>query len=146
MIVGMVQKSISKQHIALMLCLIVAVNSVQGTVLCFGADGHIEYESAFHGKCACHDHSGFARGTDSTGTDYDEDKNCDHGPCVDVPVDFDLAQLSPTTEQQDQQFAAADVDIMPAVQTPNFLEYDLASAERSTTSYFTPLRTIVLLA
>lgn len=142
MIVETVRKLIRREHVSLLICLLVAANSVQGTVLCFGVDGHIQYESVFHGQCACHDHAGFARGADNN-----EDKHCDHGPCVDVPIDFDLAQISPTTERPDHQFAAVDVDVLTAGQKPNLLQYDPVSAEHSTTTfYFNPLRTIILRA
>ena len=51
MIVNIAGKDKRRKCVALLVCLFVAANSVQGTVLCFGADGHIEFESAFHEQC-----------------------------------------------------------------------------------------------
>jgi len=145
MIVEIVQKSIRRQHIALILCLFVAVSSVHGTVLCFGADGHVEYESAFHQQCIDQDHAWLSHGSHSSEADHDEDKHSHHGSCVDIPFDLGLVQFFKLTEQLDRPVATFDPDAAIAVWPSDFTEHNPASANFLTGSYFSPLSTIVIL-
>ncbi|UCE47471.1 MAG: hypothetical protein JSW47_17970, partial [Phycisphaerales bacterium] len=66
--------------------------------------------------------------------------------CIDIPFDIGLAKVSQTTEQLDRALAAVETDAIIAVLPPVCFEYDLAPGESLTTSYFSPLRTIILLA
>ena len=139
-------KTKRKEYVALLLCVFVAVNSVQGTVLCFGSDGHVEFESAFHERCAHHDDSLPADHDGHRETDHETDKHCHQGRCVDVPIDVGLAKISQTSEKLDRAFAAAAADAVLAVEQLDCLESGPASNAFFATSYFSPLRTIILLA
>ena len=115
MIVKVLGKTISKEYVALLLCVFVLVNAVQGTVLCYGADGHVEFESAFHEQHTDHDHFRSA------------------------------AQISRTSEQLDRAFAVLYVDAILAIEQLSCLESGPASNAFFATSYFSPLRTVILL-
>lgn len=141
-------KRICRKMVALIICLLVASSSVQGTVLCFGADGHIEFESAFHDQCSDHAHS-CPHDRDSPGAECGEEgKHCHCGPCVDVPVDIGIAKISQTAEQLDRDFALAVIaaDVVITCEQPCYLESNPVWTALILTSYFTPLRTIILLA
>ena len=148
MIVGVAGENMLSKYFTLLVCFLIALNSVQGTVLCFGADGHIEFESAFHKQCTIHDHSQPAtHNYHSSEAEHDEDKHCHQGQCVDIPFDIDFVQISQKTEQLDRAFAAFDADAVIVVLPPGFFECNPVSADFLTTgSYFSPLSTIVMLA
>jgi hypothetical protein len=146
MFVRLVEKILSKECVALLICLLVAANSVQGTVLCFGADGHVEYESAFHEQCTCNSNSPFAHDNHSSEAEHGRKKHCHQGQCVDIPVDFGLVQISQAIEQFDRAFAVVDTDAGIAISHADFNEHFFVSTDFLTTSYFSPLRTIILLA
>lgn len=144
---NIVGKDTRRKCVALVVCLFIAVNSVQGMVLCFGADGHIEFESAFHEQCTDHDHSSPADHSHrSSEADHEEDRHCHDGQCVDVPVDVGLAGISKTTEQLDRASAAICADVIVSAGQPDCFECSPASNVCFATSYFNPLRTIILLA
>lgn len=139
-------KTIIREYVSLLLCVFIAVNAVQGTVLCFGSDGHVEFESAFHERCAHHDDSLPADHDGHCETDHERDKHCHQGRCVDVPIDVGPAKISQTSERLDRAFAAATADAVLAVEQLDCLESGPASNAFFATSYFSPLRTIILLA
>jgi hypothetical protein len=146
MIVNVAGKDNRRKCVALLVCLFVAANSVQGTVLCFGADGHVKFESAFHEQCTDHDHPLPADHTGHSETGHESDRHCHRGPCVDVPIDVGLAKVLKTDEQLDRASAAVDTDAILAVEQPGSLEPAPPSSVFFATSYFSPLRTIILLA
>ncbi len=136
-----------RRLVALLVCLLVATSSVQGTVLCFGADGHVEFEPALHERCSDHDHCRSSEhDRSSSETEREEGGPCDHGPCVDVPVEVNLARISETTEPLNVAFVAVVADAMVALGQFDCLEYNLVSNVFFDTSYFSPLRTVILLA
>lgn len=146
MIVNVAGKDKRRKCVALLVCLFVAANSVQGTVLCFGADGHIEFESAFHEQCTGHDHYLPADHTGhSSETDHKSDGNCHHVQCVDVPMDVGLAKILQTSEQLDRVSAPAIADTIVAIEQSGCLASTAASSLFFATSYFSPLRTVILL-
>lgn len=147
MIAKPVAKTTSRTYGALLVCLFVAANSVQGTVLCFGADGHVEYESAFHQHCTDHDHTWLSHGSHSPEAEHDEDKHSHHGSCVDIPFDLGLVKISRSTEQLDRSAATFDAGAVIAVLPSDFFERSPVSGDFLTAgSYFSPLSTIVILA
>jgi len=87
-------KHLCKKSLAVLLCLFLIGNVAHGTVLCFGADGHIEFESAFHTHCDEHSHN---QSSDHElqlfETVHEGSGHC--GPCVDVPVTVDIVKISP---------------------------------------------------
>ena len=147
MIVKIAAKDVRRKCVALFVCLFVAANSVQGTVLCFGADGHVEFESAFHAQCTDHDHSWAAdHAGHSSEAEHEGDRHCHNGQCVDVSVDVGLVKISQTTEQLDRAFDVVCADVIVVVDQADYSVHCPISNAFFDTCYFSPLRTIILLA
>jgi hypothetical protein len=123
---------------------VVVINSAQGTVLCFGADGHIELESAFHEHC---DHAVHFHTSDQNQPSYETShERCEHcRPCVDVPISFGLAKISPVKKQLNPTFLVPSTNVIVLVENLGSSAYDSISNAFFDTSYFTPLRTVILL-
>ena len=140
-------KYVCREFAAVLVCLSLIGNSAYGTVLCFGADGHIEFESVFHEQCKDHVHS---PSTDhdhhSSEPGHEHDKHCHSGQCVDVPISFGLAKISQTAEQLNPTFAAHAVGVIAVVEQSDCPEHLPASNAFVGGSYFSPLRTVILLA
>ncbi len=140
-------KHIRKEFVTVLVCLSLIGNSAYGTVLCFGVDGHIEFESAFHMQCKDHVHS---QSTDhsrhSSDAQHEHDKHCHSGQCIDVPISFGLAKISKTPGQLTLAFVALATDIIAAVEQSDCSEHLPASDAFVASSYFSPLRTVILLA
>ncbi len=133
-----------KKCIVVLICLLIIGNLGQGTVLCFGADDHVELESAFHERC---DDPAHSQPTDqhqlSYQSDHIKDKHCE--PCVDVPISFGLAKISPVTKQLNPTFPVLSTNVIILTDKLDFSAYNSISNTFVDTSYFTPLRTVILL-
>jgi hypothetical protein len=144
MIVKLAKKQVYRKCIVLLICLVVVGNLAQGTVLCFGADGHIELEPAFHEHC---DHPVHSRASDqnqpSYETGHEKGEHCK--PCVDVPISFGLAKISPVTKQLNPTYLVPATNVIVLTDNLDFSAYNLISNTFVDTSYFTPLRTVILL-
>jgi len=136
------KKQIYKKYIVVLVCLLIAGNSAHGVVLCFGADGHIEIESAFHKRCG--DHSQL---TDQKQlccqSDHEQHKHCE--PCVDVPLSIGLAKISRVSNQLSTTSPTPVVNIILLSDKFEFSAYRSASNTFDAVSYFSPLRTVILL-
>lgn len=139
-------KYVCKEFAAVLVCLSLIGNCAYGTVLCFGADGHVEFESAFHMQCKNHVHSQSTNhGLHSSEDNHEHDKHCHSGQCVDVPVSFGLVKISQTPEQLSLAFAGLAADAIVAVEQSDCSEHLPASNAFVAGSYFSPLRTVILL-
>jgi hypothetical protein len=128
-----------------LICLLIIGNLAQGTVLCFGADGHVEFEPAFHKHC---DHPVHYRASDQNQHFYEagheKGKHCQ--PCVDIPISIDLAKISPVTKQLNPTYLVPATNVIVLTDNLDFSAYNSVSNTFVDTSYFTPLRTVILLA
>ena len=141
------EKHVRKEFLAVLVCLSLIGSSGYGTVLCYGSDGHVEFESAFHEQCKDHVQSQSTDpGQHSSEAEHEHDKHCHSGHCVDVPISFGLARISQTPEQSHPAFAAANLNAIASVEQADCFEHLPTSNTFVATSYFTPLRTIILLA
>jgi hypothetical protein len=142
MIVRLLKKKTYKKCIFVLICLLIVGNSGYGTVLCFGADGHIELESAFHKRCddSVHSHTS-DQNQPSCQADHVKDKHCE--PCVDIPISIGLAKITRVPKQLDSTFPATKVIVL--ANKFNLSAYNSASTTFEATSYFTPLCTVILL-
>ena len=96
MIVKLARKQIYKKCLVVLICLLIVGNSAHGTVLCFGVDGHIEIESAFHERCDDVAHSQPADQNQlSYQSDHVKDRHCE--PCVDIPLTGNCITKRPTS-------------------------------------------------
>jgi hypothetical protein len=144
MIVKLAKKQMYKKCIAVFICLLIAGNLAHGTVLCFGSDGHIEIESAFHERC---DHAVHSSAPDqnqlSSEAEHEICKHC--GPCVDVLISIGLAKISRASTQLNPTFQVPATNVIVATDKLNLSVCNFASNTFAATSYFTPLRTVILL-
>jgi hypothetical protein len=138
---------VAKKHmykcVALLVCLLIAGNSVHGAVLCFGADGHVEIESTFHEQCSAPAH---AQRTEqeqlACQIEHAENGHC--VPCEDVPISIGLAKITRTPKQLIPAFSALAVTVTAPADRFNFLAYHSASTALGT-AYFVPPSSVVLL-
>ncbi|MFC1675516.1 hypothetical protein ACFL3G_00460 [Planctomycetota bacterium] len=144
MTVKIARKQIYKKCFVVLICLLMFGNLTHGAVLCFGSDGRSEIKSAFHERCDDHAHS---QPTDqnqlSYQSDHVKDKHCE--PCVDVPISISLAKISRVSKQLNSTFPAPAANVIVLAEEFNFGAYNLASSTFEATSYFTSLRTVILM-
>jgi len=146
MILSVRKNTTSRKILALLVCLLMAAGSVQGTVLCFGADGHVEFESAFHEQCFAPNHNPPAdEGSRPCESKDQQDDRCHCTPCVDVPVDFGLTLTCQTIEQLDGASVAVYADMSLTVSQPIVFEHLPLSSDYLANPFYSPLRTIILL-
>ncbi len=132
-----------KKYSTKLVCLVLMAAltwSGYGNVLCYGQDGHVAVESALHNHCHDHDEHASAPAHDEThGDEIQASDGC--SPCVDVLIGHagepirlknmvSLGSLSYNT--------AYSVGIRLLTAAANIKTYD-------SFSFFTPLRSIVLL-
>ena len=133
-----------KKCVIVILCISIAANLAHWKVLCFGADGHVELENAFHKRCDDPDHSSApVQNVFSSKAGHELCNHC--GPCIDVPIPNDLVQISNTTQKLNQKFLVQTTYMLIDTDKLNSSVYNLASNTFTDTSYFTPLRTVILL-
>jgi len=138
-------KKLGKKCIVMLICLLIIGNLAQGTVLCFGADGHVELEPAFHNHC---DHPFHSDASDQNQhfheADHEKSKHCK--PCVDIPISIGLAKISHPPKQSNPTSPVPAVNVIADTDKINYSAFDLISNTSVDISYFTPLRTVILLA
>ena len=143
MTVKRAKKQIYKECVIVLICLLIVGNSAHGTVLCFGSDGHIEIESAFHERC---DDTAHSQPTDqkqlSYQVDHVEDRHCE--PCVDIPISIGLAKITRVSKQLNSTFPVPATNVIVLANKFNLSAYSSASSAFDATSYFTPLSTVIL--
>jgi hypothetical protein len=128
-----------------LICLLIIGNLAQGTVLCFGADGHVELEPAFHKRCG---HPVHYRASDQnqhfSEAGHEKVKHCQ--PCVDIPISIGLAKISHISKQLNPTSPFPAANVIADTDKTNCSAFHLISNTFIDTSYFTPLRTVILLA
>ena len=139
------RKKMYKKCIVVLVCLSIAGNLAHGTVLCFGADGHTELESAFHERCDDPVHSyALDQSPLSSEGEHEICKHC--GPCVDIPISIGLAKISPVTKQLNPTFLVSAANTIALADKFDLSAYNSISDTFVDTSFFTPLRTVIMLA
>ncbi len=144
MTVKRARKQIYKKCFVVLICLLMFGNLAHGAVLCFGSDGQIEIESAFHERC---DDSAHSQPTDqnqlSYQSDHAKDGHCE--PCVDIPISISLAKIARVSKQLNSTFGAPATNVIVLANKFNLSAYNSASSAFDAASYFTPLCTVILL-
>lgn len=144
MMLTLAKKKRYRKYVVVLICLSIAGNLAHWKVMCYGADGHIELESALHERCNDPDH--FSASDQTTLPSQAGHEICKHcGPCVDVPICIGLAKISRSTQQLNPIFLIPSANILIDFYKHNSSEYNLAANTFSDTSYFTPLQTVILL-
>lgn len=143
----MIAKVARKQRykcVAVLVCLLIAGNSVHGTVLCFGTDGHVEIEPTFHERCNDPAHS---KHTEQKQPSYQvnhvENEHC--RPCLDFPISTGLVKIARTPKQLNRAFSAPATTVIAPADQFNLSAYNSASISFGAAPYFVPLGTVVLL-
>ena len=137
------RKQIYKKCFVVLICLLFG-NLAHGAVLCFGSDGQIEIESAFHERCDDPAHPQPADQKQlSYQSDHAKDRHCE--PCVDVPISISLAKITRVAKQSNSAFPAPAANVNVPAEEFNFGAYNSASSAFDAASYFTPLRAVILL-
>jgi hypothetical protein len=136
-------KQMYKKCVIVLLCISIATNLIHWKVLCFGADGHVEIESAFHECCEDPDYSS---APDQNGLSYKAGhETCKHcGPCVDIPISNDMMQISNTPQKIITKYPVPATYMLIDIEEHSSSVYNLASNSFTDTSYFRPLRTVIL--
>jgi len=138
------KKQVYKEGIIVFLCLLVVVNLTHGKVLCFGVDGHIELESAFHDHCSEPDHSPVP--DQIVFSSIANSEICEHcGPCIDVPISKYLVKISNTPQKLNPIFLIQTTKILTDIDKLNSSVCTFTKDTIFDTSYFDPLRTVILL-
>ncbi len=135
-----------KKCIVVLVCLLIVGNSAHGAVLCFGSDGHTEIESAFHERCNDPVHS-YAPDQNqlSYKADHEKAKHKHCEPCVYIPISISLAKISHIPKQLIPTFPVPVTNTIIGTDKPDSSAYNFAPNTFVATSYFTPLRTVILL-
>jgi len=145
MMVKLAGKHVYKDSLVVLLCLFLIGNVASGTVLCFGADGHIEFESAFHIHCNDHAHD---QPVGHRGQSFEisyEGSGAPAGPCVDVPLTIDLLKILEAASDFGPVFAVAAAEQIGNDQNSNIRVFSSRPYTLFLTSYFAPLRAVILL-
>jgi len=133
-----------KKCVIVLVCISIAANLTHWKVLCFGADGHIELESTFHEHC-----DGPVRSSASIQDVFSSQAGheiCNHcGPCIDVPISNGPAKISRTPQQLNQKFPVPSTSIPVVAYKDVYSAYYFTSNTFTDTSYFDPLRSVILL-
>ena len=144
MTVKKVRKQIYKEGVIVLACLLTFGSLAHGVVLCFGVDGHIKIESAFHERC---DDPAHSQPSDQKQLSYRvnhiEDRHCE--PCVDIPISIGLAKITRVSKQLNSVLAAPAANAIVLANKFNLSAYSSVSNTFDDASYFTPLQTVILL-
>lgn len=133
-----------RKYVVFLISLSIVGNLAHLKVLCFGADGHVEIESAFHEICENPDHcSASNQNILSSKEDHEICPHC--GPCVDMPISNDLADISNTQKKLSIQYQVPITYVLFDSYKINSFLYNPTSNGFDDTSYFDPLYTVVLL-
>jgi len=139
-------KHVCKESLVVLLCLFLIGNVAHGTVLCFGADGHIEFESAFHIHGDDHAHDQPLGHRSQSFEIAHEASESPAWPCVDVPLTIDLFKISHTIPHFGPAFAVVAAEAIATGENFNLCLLSSNPYTLFSTSYFAPLRTVILLA
>ena len=130
--------------IVILIGLSIVGNSAHWKVLCFGADGHVEIESAFHESCEDQDH---CSASDQNILSSKEGREiCEHcGPCVDIPIFNELVQISKTNRKLNVIYPIESTYILIETDKNDISLSNIDPNSFADTSYYDPLRTVILL-
>jgi hypothetical protein len=136
-----------KQKVTIMLTGLMFFSSISGffTVICYGSDGHIAVEPLVHNHCECPE-------PDKSSHQKDSSEHCagfssDHGHCKDTPAMSSVV----ISVRKNNKLRLVKVFVQGLYQksVSNHIKSSfsyLLSWDTELSSFFTPLRTVILLA
>jgi len=139
------RRQMNAKRLIVLMCLLMVANMVHATVLCSGSDGHVKFESAFHERCDGDSHS---KDADPENVSNEVSKADDHHcePCVDLPVPIGLAAIPSASKLLNPTFVSQAANAAATATKVSSSSFDAAWHDSQATSYFSPLRTVILLA
>jgi len=136
-----------KQKVAIMFVGLLCFSSVTGfsTVICHGSDGHVALEALVHDHCECPETDEGGRHNEVAVTMAVS--SADHGHCIDYMAGSDLIIQTRGTIQfpSHKVFTANFILKQTSAHTPSVFSR-FFTWNNDTSSFYAPLRTIVLLA
>ncbi len=133
MIVKLAGKQIYKKCVIMLICLSMFGSLACGAVLCFGPDECISIE---------------LRPTYCCDEFYEvpvqpSPNSC--GECIDIPIYIGLAKITRVSKELNSFFPAPATNVIVPANKFSLSAYNSASSAFDATSYFTPLRAVILL-
>ena len=132
------------RYLSALIILLLAFSNSQAVVLCIGEDGHITIEAA-SSNCCTNAPVGTSKAGATIFVDDSHSANDECGSCVDIPL-FGGGTYTLTTAKKENpsHMTTAAMGPLPveAIQTSGL---GLVLESFTPTSYFTPLRSVILL-
>ena len=133
-----------KQYLYVLVCLLIVGNLSQGVVVCFGGDGHVEIEPAFHQDTCDHTSHKTRQAEQSLSSNQIQEHHTHCPPCTDIPIPLDIAKIS--TFSQHQKSFSPTPSILGAVSDDlDFQTFSTAPDYQADSPHFTILRTVIIL-
>ena len=108
------------KFVAIVVCLLMAFNSVQGAVLCLGAGGHVEIESTFHECCTTPAHPQHTEQQQlSRWVGHEEGEHC--GPCVDIPISTTTVKITRLLKKPNYVPSAPIITVIASASSSSYL-------------------------
>ena len=133
MIVKKARKQIYKKCFIVLICLLMFGSLAHGAVLCFGLEGRVSIE--IKSTDCCDEYLGIPVQASPN--------SCDK--CIDIPIFIGLAKIHRVSKQSGFTFPAPAANVIVLADKPVLSAYNSPSSAFGTASYFTPLRTVILL-
>ena len=124
-------KQIYKKCFVVLISLLLFGNLARGAVLCLGSEGHVSVE--FKPADCCDEFHGFPV--------QPLPNSCDK--CIDIPIYTGLEKITRVAKQLNSTFSAP--AMIASTDKFNHSAYSSVSNTFDVTSYFTPLRAVILL-
>ena len=130
--------------LSVMLCFLLAVSGTQTVVLCYGEDGHIAIEAAWSSCCSkISEGPSQVCSADSPEKGFSSERDC--GACVDIPTSIGFAAVAKESGRGNPAIPASGIIAFAVVDSCDFSEYQSVPEPFVPPSYFSSLRSIVLL-
>jgi hypothetical protein len=136
-----------KQKITILLVTLICISFLGGlfTVICHGSDGHVAIETSVHSHCECpetdqnNERNKYGETTRVFSVDHEHCKHTTLAPNVLIPI---RKNIKPAISK----IFIAELTLKPVLaQTPSFFGC-FAAYSSELSSFYTPLRSIILLA
>ena len=133
MSVKLARKQIYKECVLVLTCLLMFGSLACGAVLCFDSEGRVSIK--LKSTDCCDEYLGIPVQASPN--------SCDN--CIDIPIFIGLAKITRVSKQSSSTFPAPVINVIVLAGKPDLPAYNSASSSFDASSYFTPLRTVILL-
>ena len=133
MIVAKARKKIYKECVIVLICLLMFGSLTCGAMLCFGSAGRVSIE--IKPTDCCDEYLGIPVQASPN--------SCDK--CIDIPIFIGLAKITRVSKQSSSTFPAPAANVIVLAGKPDLSAYNSPLSTFDAASYFTPLRTVILI-